>query len=129
MHFTQEYARRFGKKIVAIPTEAIDRLIGYHWPGNIRELQNLIERSVILTAGETLRIPLQELDSSEPDLPPPASPISGTMEDVERETIRRILRETNGVVGGAKGAAARLGMKRTTLLYRMEKLGMRNPAD
>jgi formate hydrogenlyase transcriptional activator len=126
MHFTQLHSRRLGRKIQSIPAESIDRLVGYHWPGNIRELQNLIERSVILSTGDTLRIPLQELPvASQPVVA--NNPASGTMEEVERETILRALHETRGVVGGAKGAAARLGMKRTTLLYRMEKLGIQNP--
>jgi formate hydrogenlyase transcriptional activator len=123
MHFTREFSRRFGRHIDSIPAETIGRLSRYHWPGNIRELQNLIERSVILSSGETLRVPLQELDA--PAAPPgPNGPVSGTMEEVERETIRRAIRECNGVIGGPKGAAAKLGMKRTTLLYRMEKLGI-----
>jgi formate hydrogenlyase transcriptional activator len=126
MHFAKEYSRRFGRWITSIPSEDLDILVRYHWPGNIRELQNLIERSVILTRGETLHIPLHELSE-----PPPPSQVersgeapSGTMEEIERDTIRRALREANGVVGGPNGAAARLGMKRTTLLYRMEKLGI-----
>jgi len=129
MHFTQEFSRRLGKSIRSIPTESVDRLVRYHWPGNIRELQNLIERSVILTHGDTLRIPLQELESTEPPAAEPTGPPSGTMDDVARETIIRALRESRGVIGGAKGAATRLGLKRTTLLYRMEKLGIEKPAD
>jgi formate hydrogenlyase transcriptional activator len=121
MHFTQECSRRFGKKIIAIPSEAVERLVAYPWPGNIRELQNLIERSVILTSGDTLRIPLQELE-----IPGATSPSGGTLEAVERQAILDALRETGGVIGGPKGAAVRLGMKRTTLLYRMEKLGIRD---
>jgi formate hydrogenlyase transcriptional activator len=127
MHFTQECSRRFGKKILAIPSEAIETLCAYHWPGNIRELQNLIERSVILTSGDTLRIPLQELDMPEPPSASTSVQLTGTMEEVERQTILHALRETEGVIGGSRGAAAKLGMKRTTLLYRMEKLGIQNP--
>jgi formate hydrogenlyase transcriptional activator len=90
MHFTQEYARRSGKRITAIPKDALDRLMKYHWPGNIRELQNLIERSVILTTSETLHIPMNELE----DGPEAPQPLSGqTMEDVERETIVRALKD------------------------------------
>jgi formate hydrogenlyase transcriptional activator len=127
MHFTREYARRLGKNILSIPSDAVETLVRYHWPGNIRELQNLIERSVILTNGETLRIPLQELETN--GLPATETPSAalGTMEEVERQTILRALLEANGVVGGPKGAAAKLGMKRTTLLYRMDKLGIANP--
>jgi formate hydrogenlyase transcriptional activator len=129
LHFTQEYSRRFGKNIASIPTDSLERLTRYHWPGNIRELQNLIERSVILTNGDTLRISQQDLpaDSAPPPVSAAAAPASGTLEDVERATILRALQEAKGVIGGAKGAAARLGLKRTTLLYRMEKLGIENP--
>ena len=126
MHFTDECSRRFGKKIRAVPSDAVNRLVAYHWPGNIRELQNLIERSVILTTGDTLRIPLHELEAEIPETPAPQVS-SGTMEEVERQTILNALQEARGVVGGAKGAANRLGMKRTTLLYRMEKLGIQKP--
>lgn len=127
MHFTQECSRRLGKKILAVPSEAIAKLVSYHWPGNIRELQNLIERSVILTTGDTLRIPFQELDFPETPTAPTPSPAAATMEEVERQTILRALEDTKGVIGGPKGAANRLGMKRTTLLYRMDKLGIQNP--
>jgi len=126
MHFTQIHSRRLGRNIQSIPSGSIDRLVRYHWPGNIRELQNLMERSVILSTGDTLRIPLQELEGSLPESFSSGGP-SGTMEDVERQTILHALRESKGVVGGAKGAAAKLGMKRTTLLYRMDKLGISNP--
>ncbi len=124
-HFTHHFARRFGKKVLHVPAESVNQMVRYHWPGNIRELQNLIERSVILTNGDTLRIPLHELDEMEPTAAaaPGGSP-SGTMEEIEREAILRALRESNGVIGGPKGAASKLGMKRTSLLYRMEKLGI-----
>jgi formate hydrogenlyase transcriptional activator len=121
MHFTHEYARRSAKRITAIPKDTLDLLTRYPWPGNIRELQNLIERSVILSTSETLHIPVHELECDAIAAQPCSSQ---TMEDVERETIVRALKEANGVVGGSGGAAARLGMKRTTLLYRMEKLGI-----
>ncbi|MBI3279037.1 MAG: sigma 54-interacting transcriptional regulator, partial [Acidobacteria bacterium] len=127
MHFTQEYSRRLGRKIRSIAAETIEQLVRYPWPGNIRELQNLIERSVILTAGDTLRIPAQELQAEGLAAAAPAAAPPATMQDVERETIVRALREAKGVVGGPNGAAARLGMKRTTLLYRMEKLGLAKP--
>jgi formate hydrogenlyase transcriptional activator len=127
MHFTQECSRRLGKKILAVPSDAVAKLVAYHWPGNIRELQNLIERSVILTTGDTLRIPFQELDFPEAPSAPTPSAAAATMEEVERQTILRALEDTKGVIGGTKGAAARLGMKRTTLLYRMDKLGIQNP--
>jgi formate hydrogenlyase transcriptional activator len=132
MHFAQHFARRFGKRVLAVPSDAMDRLTRYHWPGNIRELQNLVERSVILTTGDTLRIPLHELDDSQPlnQVAAAAGPVlSGTMDNIEREAILHALRECKGVIGGPKGAALKLGMKRTSLLYRMEKLGIQNPAS
>jgi DNA-binding NtrC family response regulator len=89
-------------------------------PGNIRELQNLIERAVILTPGSVLRIQTNELQSSGPI----ASTVGGTLEDVERQRILQTLRETGGVIGGQQGAAARLGLKRTTLLSKMQRLGI-----
>jgi len=123
-YFTQQSARRMGKSISNIPSEIMDALVSYHWPGNIRELQNLIERAVILTSGSSLQAPLRELKR-------PANPgtaaTSGavvTLEDAEREAILRALRESGGLVGGVRGAASRLGMKRTTLQAKMRKLGI-----
>src|SRR5579862_2681805 len=89
------------------------------WPGNVRELENLIERSVILTQGTALTVPLAELRSGVQN-----SPNDSTLESLEREHILRVLRETGGVIAGMHGAAARLGMKRTTLQSRMQKLGI-----
>ena len=115
------------KRIDTIPAEALDALTHYHWPGNVRELQNVIERAVILSPGPALRLALDELPRSRPATGSPAR--VRTLEEVEREHILRVLRETNGVIGGPQGAAARLGLRRTTLLYRMEKLGIsRQPA-
>ena len=121
-HFVQQYARRMNKNIDTIPSEAMEALTRYQWPGNIRELQNLVERAVILSPGPALKIPLAGLQ----DRPPrAASKKIGTLEDAERRHITDALEATNGVVGGPKGAAALLGMKRTTLQWRMDKLGIK----
>ena len=120
-YFAQKYARRMNKRIETIPAETMGALSKYPWPGNIRELENLIERSVILSQGPDLRVPLTELTKT------PASASSNgvaTLEAAEREHILRVLRETNWVIGGPSGAAARLGMKRTTLQSKMRKLGI-----
>jgi len=119
--FTQKYARRLKKRIEAIPAEAMAALTGYHWPGNVRELEHFIERAVILTQGADLEVSLSELKPSAPTAPP--ANIS-TLEVAEREHILRALEAANWVIGGPNGAAARLGMKRTTLQYRMQKLGL-----
>jgi formate hydrogenlyase transcriptional activator len=117
-YFTQKYARRMNKRIESIPTETMETLVAYGWPGNVRELENLIERAVILTRGSSLAIPLAEL-RVQADTAPPV-----TLQDAERDHIRRVLEQANGVVGGPNGAAARLGMKRTTLQSKMKKLGI-----
>jgi formate hydrogenlyase transcriptional activator len=121
-HFTEFYARRMNKKISEIPEETMDALVRYRWPGNIRELQNFIERAVILSPHSVLRAPVAELEpfhaTHGSDLA-----ISGLAE-VERDHIVRALEASDWVVGGRNGAAARLGMKRTSLVYRMQKLGV-----
>jgi len=123
-YFVQKYAQRMKKRIETIPAETMAALSAYHWPGNIRELENLIERSVILSQGPDLRVPLGELKAQVPV----ASDGDGqaTLEMAERQHILRALRETDWVVGGPSGAAARLGMKRTTLQSKMQKLGISN---
>jgi formate hydrogenlyase transcriptional activator len=121
-HFVRHYARLLHKPIEMIPTEALDALTHYDWPGNVRELQNVIERAVILSPGPALRLALDERPQSRPTGRSPV-PVS-TLEEVEREYILRVLRDTNGVIGGPQGAATRLGLRRTTLLYRLEKLGI-----
>jgi formate hydrogenlyase transcriptional activator len=108
------------KQISTIPAEAMAALTNYHWPGNIRELENLIERAVILTSGADLEVPLAEL---KPAAATNTAPIS-TLEDAERQHILRALAETDWVISGPRGAATRLGMKRTTLQARMQKLGI-----
>jgi formate hydrogenlyase transcriptional activator len=119
-YFVQKFARRMNKTIESIPTEIIRELERWHWPGNIRELENFIERSIILTSGPVFFAPMAELHVSSP-----GGSFSGTtLKDVEREYILLTLREVGGVIAGAHGAAARLGMKRTTLQSRMQKLGI-----
>jgi formate hydrogenlyase transcriptional activator len=122
-YFVQQFARRMNKRITSIPSETMQALTRYHWPGNIRELQNFIERAVILTAGAALQAPVRELKRS--PAAAAASPAEvQTLAEAEREAIVRALKESNGRVGGPQGAAARLGMKRTTLQARMRKLGV-----
>jgi len=124
-YFTQKYARRMNRPIDTIPTEAMEALANWNWPGNVRELENLIERAVILTRGSVLHVPLAELRNGGEAAPGPA--MTGaltTLEEAEREHILRALRESKWVVGGPAGAAARLGLKRTTLQSRMQKLGI-----
>ena len=118
-YFVQKFARRMGKRIESIPADVIQELERWHWPGNIRELENFLERSVILTQGTVLYAPMAELRMASPD-----RNITGTLEDIEREHILRTLREAGGVIAGVTGAAARLGMKRSTLQSRMQKLGI-----
>ena len=130
-YFTQKFARRMKKAVTAVPVAAMDALAAYHWPGNVRELENFIERAVILTRGSDLEAPLGELkprpQNGFTNGEAPSVAVS-TLEDAEREHILRALREARWVVGGASGAATRLGMKRTTLQSRMEKLGIERPA-
>ncbi len=123
-YFAQKYARRMKKPIDTIPVKAMTALTEYRWPGNVRELENFVERAVILSRGQELQLPLSELRQR-------AQPVAGamsiapvTLEHAEREHIMRALRETAWVIGGPAGAAARLGMKRTTLQSRIRKLGI-----
>jgi formate hydrogenlyase transcriptional activator len=119
-HFIEIYARRMDKQIEHIPPETMSALIAYQWPGNIRELQNFIERSVILTSGNILCPPLASLRAAAET----ESLEAVTLEDAERDHIRKILEQTRWVVAGPNGAAARLGIKRSTLYFRMQKLGI-----
>jgi formate hydrogenlyase transcriptional activator len=119
-YFTQKYAQRMGRKIDAISSATMDTLNRYDWPGNIRELQNVIERSVVLTRGRALELAMPEISTGPVDTRPRSD--SGSV--AERERILRALENANGVVGGPKGAAMRLGLKRTTLQARMKKLGI-----
>ena len=118
-YFTQKYARRMEKQIDSIPAAALRKLAGWHWPGNIRELENLVERAVILTRGNALQFPIDELQNGGSRRSEPVKNSSS-----ERDEIIRILNDANGQVGGPNGAAARLGLKRTTLISRMKKLGI-----
>src|SRR5215469_16660552 len=119
-HYVEKYAQRMNKRIETITEETMATLCRYSWPGNVRELQNFVERAVILTRGSVLQIPMDDLKTSTP-IP---SDTSGTLEDLERQRILQVLQETGSVIGGPKGAAARLGLKRTTLLSKMERLGI-----
>ena len=131
-YFAQKYARRMKKPIDTVPVRAIAALTEYHWPGNVRELENFIERAVILSRGTELQLPLSELKQRTklPAVTPmlESSGALATLEHAEREHIVRALGETKWVIGGPAGAAARLGMKRTTLQSRMRKLGIGRPS-
>ena len=131
-HFVHLFARRFGKKIESIPTETMAALERYPWPGNVRELEHLIERAVILATGSELRVPMVDLvPVAVPDAPTHPQRNHAprvTLRESERELIGRTLDECGWVVGGPNGAASRLGLKRTTLLSRMKKLGLARPA-
>ena len=134
-HFTQKMARHMNRAIDAIPTEALRQLMSWDWPGNVRELENVIERAVLLTRGNSLNLHLNvrqsrllptlnedsALRSSMAQLLHPTTPEN---DEEERQRIVQVLRETNGIVAGPRGAATRLGMKRTTLLSRMQRLGI-----
>ena len=117
-HFTQKYARQMGKSIQTVDAGTMQKLQRWHWPGNVRELENLVERSVILTSGSTLSVSLPQKMNGSID----AVEVVGKFEEQQR--IVSILRETKGRISGPNGAALRLGLKRTTLLGRMKKLGI-----
>jgi formate hydrogenlyase transcriptional activator len=117
-HFVDKYASRMNRNIETIPVRTMEAFANYAWPGNVRELQNFVERAVILSNGSSLRAPLEELKQE-------TAPTNlSTLEEMEREHVLRALKESNWVTGGPKGAAVRLGMKRTTLAYRIRKLGI-----
>jgi formate hydrogenlyase transcriptional activator len=120
-HFVEKCAVRLRKRIDVIPDEAVEAMMHWNWPGNIRELENFIERSVILSEGNRLTVPLGELREEISRQP---SDSDGTLRDKEREHIIEILHQTRGVLSGPSGAAARLGLKRTTLQYKMQRLGI-----
>jgi formate hydrogenlyase transcriptional activator len=128
-HFVQKFAQQQGKTIDTIPGEVMQALEAHNWPGNIRELQNVIERGVIMTTGPVLSRRTIEhvtrLEIAPVRVPAPAEPVSiKTLADAERAHITTVLRETNWVVGGRHGAAAQLGLPRTTLIARMQRLGI-----
>jgi formate hydrogenlyase transcriptional activator len=118
-YFAQKYGRRMEKQVESIPATAMKKLASWHWPGNIRELENFIERSVILTHGSALQVPVGELGGNG------KAAAEGTKREIsERDEILRILKDTRGRVAGPHGAAERMGIKRTTLISRMKKLGI-----
>jgi formate hydrogenlyase transcriptional activator len=124
-HFLREAARRMNKTIDTVPPDTMDALTDYQWPGNIRELENVVERAVILSPGSVLRVPLRDLQTritADHD-----NEKLHTLTDVERQHIRSILRETRWILSGPSGAASRLGLNRSTLYFRMKKLGIVRP--
>jgi formate hydrogenlyase transcriptional activator len=124
-HFVRESARRYGRSIDHVLDDVMTAMVGYSWPGNVRELQNFIERSVILSKGSQLRAPVDELTNKGVPIPS-----AQTLADADRAHIVSALHQTNWVVGGRNGAAARLGVNRTTLIAKMQKLGIsRETAD
>lgn len=127
--FANKFAQQMKRRIESVPKETMAALVNYHWPGNIRELQNLIERGVILSRGSTLEIPLGELKQARAGATKNSEHANGstTLESVEREHILRVLNESKWVIGGPGGAAARLGINRTTLNHRLRKLGITRP--
>jgi formate hydrogenlyase transcriptional activator len=126
-HFVELYADRMEKNITTVPPETMEALSRYAWPGNVRELQNVIERAVILSQGKILRPPLDELKAPQMEMTisdQGSSSSARTLNEVQRDHIFRALAETNWVIGGPRGAAARLGLLRTTLIAKMQKLGI-----
>jgi formate hydrogenlyase transcriptional activator len=124
-HFAQQFARRMKKTIETIPAETMSALTEYDWPGNIRELQNLIERAVILSPGPALNVPVMALNGRAHAAARDKEP--GTLEESDRRHILAALESSNWVIAGPNGAAVRLGMKRSTLQFRMRKLGIARP--
>ena len=135
-HFAEEFSRRMNRTIETIPSETMNALCQYSWPGNIRELQNVIERAVILSSGPTLKVPVAELQPRTMTVPASEDassrstrrrPVRSILAEVDRNEIIQALKEADGRVGGANGAASRLGLKRTTFITRMKKLGTAAP--
>jgi formate hydrogenlyase transcriptional activator len=132
-HFVQEFSRRMNRGVETIPSETMSTLVRYDWPGNIRELQNVIERAVIVSTGPVLKVPLDDLKTRVPSVEflnggsafEDAGKMRGVLEDAERKQILAALKQTNWIVAGPKGAAAWLGMKRSTLQAHMQRLGIR----
>jgi formate hydrogenlyase transcriptional activator len=121
-HFVQQFAKRMNRTIETIPSETMDALVRYRWPGNIREMQNLIERAVILSTGRLLRVPLDDVQAGPTGNGDPL--VHRSLADAERAHILAVLKETRCVLAGPRGAAIRLGMNRSTLQFRMKKLGI-----
>jgi formate hydrogenlyase transcriptional activator len=124
-YFTERFAQRLRRKTLSVPSHTMEALSRWHWPGNIRELENVIERAVILSSGSELLVPLQDVQPKTRRSTRKGAP---TLRETEREAILRALRESRGTVAGPNGAAARLGLKRTTLQSMMRKLGIRRPS-
>src|SRR5260221_7414654 len=124
-YFARDCARRMNRRITRVPAAAMDALVGCSWPGNIRELQNLIERAVILSPGEVLQVPVSEIDK---DVLSARCRSGGTLQEAARTHILAILKEARWVLSGPRGAAMRLGINRSTLQFRMKKLGIERPA-
>jgi formate hydrogenlyase transcriptional activator len=124
-HFVAKHAQRLKRSITAMPTETMEALRNWSWPGNIRELENVIERAAILATDGVLRVPFLQAAPAEPATGDAATPALNRLEEVERATILAALRASGGVVSGPSGAAARLGLRRTTLQSRMQRLGVR----
>jgi formate hydrogenlyase transcriptional activator len=125
-HFARNFAARMGRRLKWVSSTAMDALVRYSWPGNIRELQNLIERAVIRSSGERLDVPVSEIDEGI-GAPKVRGP-QGTLEEAERAHILATLKETRWILSGPRGAATRLGINRRTLQFRMKKLGIERPA-
>jgi formate hydrogenlyase transcriptional activator len=126
-HFVGLYSGRANKKVTEVPAETMDVLTRYPWPGNVRELQNVVERAVILTPGKVLQVSLDDLQGSSKICDAVCGDKKNnrmTLKDIEREHIIQALAETNWVVGGPKGAAARIGLARSSLIAKMQKLGI-----
>jgi formate hydrogenlyase transcriptional activator len=121
-HFVQQFAKRMKRTIETIPSETMEALVRYRWPGNIREMQNLIERAVILSSGRVLRVPLEDVQADRTGNQDPL--VHRSLADAERAHILAVLRETRCVLSGPHGAATRLGLNRSTLQFRMKKLGI-----
>jgi formate hydrogenlyase transcriptional activator len=128
-HFVQQFSRRNNRVIQRIPSETMEALVRYHWPGNIRELQNVIERAVIISKGAVLEVALGEIQPVDPPAaratPAGEHTLQSLLDETERTQILRAIEASNGIIGGPGGAAIRLGIKRTTLQLRMQKLGIR----
>jgi formate hydrogenlyase transcriptional activator len=127
-HFVERSARRLGRPAPTVPAAALRMLQSWSWPGNVRELENVVERAVILSKGGSLQLPDQPLQAPTRPPQPETGSAPQTLRDVERDSILRALRDSRGVIGGPSGAAARLGLKRTTLQSMMQKLGIRRPS-
>ncbi len=134
-HFVEQFSRRNQRAIDTIPSDTMEALVRYHWPGNIRELQNVVERAVIVSRGPVLNVPVADLrirtqsrakaEAPEAAQPQPAENLRDMLGGAERQQILNALEQSNWLVSGPNGAAARLGMKRSTLQFRMRKLGIR----